>query len=67
MVETEESKKACNDLLDGEPSLNLSYSTNLVTTSLVCQGISFGGANDAYLKILIQNGGSDNLLVGVML
>ena len=67
MAETEESKKACNDLLDAEPSLNLSYSTNLVTTSLVCQGISFSGANDAYLKILIQNGGNDNLLVGVML
>ncbi len=66
-AETEESKRACNDLLDGDPSLNLSYSTNLVTTSMVCQGISFSGANDAYLRILIQNGGNDNLLAGIML
>ena len=65
--ENEETKKACNDLMEATPTINLAYSTNLVKTYLVCQGISFSGANDAYLKILIQNGGNENLLVGEML
>ncbi len=57
--------EACEELLSATSRLNMLFSNSSANISLVCQGISFS-ESDAFMKILIQNNGTEDFLTGVM-
>ncbi|MEO6252685.1 MAG: hypothetical protein ABIO79_05240 [Ferruginibacter sp.] len=53
-------------LYNSSPGLNQAFKSDMVNIRIVCQNISFNGTN-AYLKLLLQNDGTEAFLTGVML
>ncbi len=55
-----------DDLYNSRPELNQAFKNDMVNIRVVCQNLRFNGTN-AYLKILVQNDGTENFLTGAML
>lgn len=64
LVATQQNPVICEEVMAKE-ELNLAYGNSEVPVNLVCKALVINGP-DAYLKILIQNKGTDEFLTGTM-
>ena len=55
-----------DDFYNRAPGLKLAFKNEMTTIEIICQDLDFDG-NNAYLKLLIQNNGSEDFLTGSML